>query len=89
MLPPGVTVWEAGVAERAKSGLAGAAQARMALLTFNRPPVTVTPERDGMASTLLRRSVFRLAVLSAHLDSTSRAAPETCGVAMDVPLRYA
>ena len=38
---------------------------------------------------MLRRSVFRLAVLSAHLDSTSTAAPETCGVAIEVPLRKA
>ena len=82
-----MTVCEAGVAERAKSGLTGVAQARMALLTFSRPPVTVRPESDGMGSTLLRRSVFRLAVLSEHLDSTSRAAPETCGVAMEVPLK--
>ena len=63
---PYATLWEAGTAERAKSGLAGPAHARMALLTFSRPPVAVRPESDGMGSTLLRRSVFRLAVLSAH-----------------------
>src|SRR5438128_140343 len=48
----------------------------MALLTSKRPPVTVRPASDGMGSTLLSSSVFRLAVLSAHLDSTSTAAPE-------------
>src|SRR5207302_62765 len=63
---PCTTLWEAGTAERVKSGLAGPAHARMALLTFSRPPVAVRPESDGMGSTLLRRSVFRLAVLSAH-----------------------
>ena len=59
MLAPCTTLWEAGVAERAKSGLVGAAQARMALLTFSRPPVTVRPGSDGMGSTLLRRSAFQ------------------------------
>src|SRR5437899_11794730 len=55
----------AGTAERAKSRLAGPARARMAVLTFSRPPVAFRPESDGMGRTLLRRSVVRLAVLSA------------------------
>src|SRR5262244_3122487 len=64
-------------------------QARMALFTFNRPPVTVLPESELIGSTLFMRFAFKLAVLNEHLESTSAAAPETCGVAIEVPLKTA
>src|SRR5262249_55112215 len=70
-------------------GLPPPLQARIALSTFNRPPVTVLPDKELTGSTLLRRFAFRLAVLSAHLEGASAAAPETCGVAIEVPLKKA
>ncbi len=77
------------MAERAKSGVGGALHARMARLAFRRPPVTVIPDSDGIGSTLLRIVVFRSAVLSVQRERTRAAAPETCGVAIEVPLKYA
>src|SRR5262245_2014789 len=68
-------------------GLPPPAQARMDLFTFSRPPVTVLPASELIWSTLFMRFAFRLAVLNEHLESTSAAAPETCGVAIDVPLK--
>src|SRR2546423_13617857 len=64
------------------------AQERMALFTLRRPPVMVTFAKAGTASTLLRMVVLRFAVLKAQRERISAAAPETWGVAMDVPLRY-
>jgi hypothetical protein len=49
--------------------------------------VTVIPDSDGIGSTLLSKLLFRAAVSSEQTDNTSAAAPETCGVAMDVPLK--
>jgi len=63
-----------------------ALQARMALLTFSRPPVTVIADSDGMWSTLFKTTVFKLAVFKEHRERISRADPETWGVAMEVPL---
>ena len=62
-------------------------QSRMALFTFNRPPVTVLPASELIWSTLPIRFAFRLAVLRLQLESTSAAAPATCGVAIEVPLK--
>ncbi len=62
-------------------------QERTALLTLSLPPVTVTPESAGMGSTLLRSVLLSCAVLRLQLERTSAAAPETCGVAMEVPLK--
>ena len=59
----------------------------MALLTFSRPPVTVRPDNEGIGSTLLSKLFFRPAVSREQADNTSAAAPETWGVAMDVPLK--
>src|SRR5262245_29901811 len=64
-------------------------QARMALSTFNRPPVTVLPANELIGSTLFMRFAFSWAVLNVRLDSTNAAAPETCGVAIEVPLKKA
>src|SRR5262249_29569842 len=64
-------------------------QARMALFTFNRPPLTVLPQGELIGSTLVMRFAFKLAVLNEHLESTSAAAPETCGVVIEVPLKTA
>ena len=64
-------------------------QARMALSTFSRPPVTVLPASELIGSTLFMRFAFSSAVVSEHLESTSAAAPETCGVAIEVPLKMA
>jgi len=59
----------------------------MALLTFSRPPVTVRPDNEGIGSTLLSKLFFRPAVSREQADNTSAAAPETWGVAIDVPLK--
>src|SRR5436309_7709879 len=88
VLDPCTAGCDAGVAEIEKSGVGGALQARTALLTFRRPPVTVMPLSDGIGSTLFISVLLRPAVSSAHTDNSSAAAPETCGVAIDVPLKY-
>src|SRR5262245_24412291 len=64
-------------------------QARMELFTFNRPPVTVLPASEAIGLTLFMRFAFRAAVFRLHLESTSAAAPATCGVAIEVPLKLA
>src|SRR5262245_20929603 len=63
------------------------AQPRMARSTFKRPLVDRIPVNAGSTSTELRIAVFTCAVVSAQLERTSAAAPATCGVAIDVPLR--
>ena len=63
-----------------------AAHTSIAFFTFSRPPVTVMPAREETGVTLLRRRVFSAAVPIGHAESTSAAAPDTCGVAIDVPL---
>ena len=60
----------------------------MALLTLSRPPVDTRPASDGIGSTLANRLFLSAAVFKAHRDSTSAAAPETCGTAIDVPVKY-
>ena len=60
----------------------------MALSTLSRPPVRTTPASDGIGSTWLNRLFLRLMVSSAQRESTNAAAPETCGAAIEVPLRY-
>ena len=62
---------------------------RRALFTFRPPPVTVSPASDGFGSTLFN-SVLRTPAteLEGNRDSTSAAAPVTCGVAIEVPLKY-
>ena len=79
-----MTVRVDGDADTEKSGT----HARMAALTLSRPPVMTLPVNDGSTSTWLKRLASRSAVFSAQLESTSAAAPETCGAAIDVPLRY-
>ena len=77
------------MAEMVKSGV-GVGQAPSACLTFSRPPVAVMPAIDEIKSTfdkILSRRLAVLSALSAHSDSTRAAAPETWGVAMDVPLK--
>ena len=64
------------------------AQERIALFTFRRPPLTVLDASEATASTLLSRVVFSAAVVRLQAERTSRAAPATCGVAIDVPLKY-
>ena len=66
-----------------------AAQLRIALFTLRRPPVTVTPARLARGSTFASSVDFRAAVVRLQADNTNIAAPETCGVAMEVPLREA
>ena len=62
------------------------AQLLTALSTFSRPPVTINAVRDASWSTLFRIAFFKSAVLRPHADKMSIAAPDTCGVAIDVPL---
>ena len=87
VLAPWTTVCDAGVADTEKSGVGGALQARIALSTLRRPLVTTRPDNDPRVSTLPNRLLFTPAVSSEHAESTSAAAPETCGVAIDVPLK--
>src|SRR5262245_63877701 len=63
------------------------AQLRIALSALSRPFVTVIPVIDGITSTLLRIAAFNCVVFRLHADSTSTADPDTCGVAIEVPLR--
>lgn len=56
-------------------------------MTFSRPPVATKPLNEDRGSTLARMLDFKAAVVSEHLESTRAAAPETCGVAMEVPLK--
>ena len=56
-----------------------------ARLTFRRPPVDVFVANAATWSTLSSSSALSSAVVAAHIDSTSMAAPDTCGVAIDVP----
>src|ERR1051325_3849613 len=77
---------ESGVTESAKSGPSGAPRAFAAL---RRPPVMVRPARLGIGSTLLRIASLSWAVVRlGEWARTSAATPDTCGVAMDVPLKY-
>ena len=82
---PGVAVRPVGMA----GPLDADAHARMDASAFNRPPLTVMPVIDAMCATLFIRLLLSPAVSSAHFDSTSAAAPDTCGVAIDVPLKLA
>ena len=49
----------------------------------------VFPDREAIGSRLFRRTDFDEAVVRLQAHKTSAAAPVTCGVAIDVPLRYA
>src|SRR5262249_8261203 len=62
--------------------------AATALATFRRPPVVVLPDSDAIGSTLFSSTVLSDAVfVCEQRDRTSAAAPDTCGVAIEVPLR--
>ena len=63
------------------------AQFRIAVFTFKRPPLAVNPVNVERWSTEFNSTFFRPAVSSAQCDSTSAAAPATCGVAIEVPLK--
>src|ERR1700682_6007651 len=83
---PGTTLREDGLTESVKSCPMGAPTA---LAAFSRPPVIVFPARLEIVSVLSRIALFTCAVVILGVfASTSAATPETCGVAMDVPLRY-
>src|ERR1041384_3610642 len=68
-------------------GAVTTAHERTARFTFRRPPEMVFVDSAATASTLFSRALLMPAVLDPHAAATSAAAPETCGVAMDVPLR--
>ena len=64
-------------------------QPGIALQTFNRPPVVVIPARLATESTLLRIALLSWSTVKPACPGAERinaAAPETCGVAMEVPL---
>src|SRR5437870_2972336 len=77
-----------GVGASVNSAAAVPEQFVSARNTFSRPPVVVFPNRAGTKSTAFRRFAFRAAVFRLQADKTSAAAPDTIGVAIDVPLRY-
>ena len=61
----------------------------MALQTFSRPPVAVFPDKPDTTSTLLRIALLSWATVKLLCPPAERikaAAPDTWGVAMDVPL---
>src|SRR5262249_5800610 len=60
---------------------------RIAASTFKRPLVETLPERPATTSTWLKMAVLSAGVVNAQRESTSAAAPDTCGVAIDVPLK--
>ena len=66
----------------------GGPQASIARPRFSRPPVIVMPESAGIGSTLFNSSDFTAAVFAKQRESSSAAAPDTCGVAIEVPLKY-
>jgi hypothetical protein len=51
--------------------------------------VIVSPVVPGAESTVPISASLRSAIASWQTDSTSAAAPDTCGVAIDVPLNAA
>ena len=54
--------------------------------TFNRPPVTVIPASAGIGSAKFNSSCFSWVTgMSGDTARMRAAAPETCGVAMEVP----
>ena len=65
----------------------GGGSVRSALKTLSRLPVWVLPASDETRSPLSRTLAQAWAAVSAGLcASSSESAPETCGVAIDVPL---
>src|SRR5687768_14045442 len=74
------------IAVRLAGAAGGAIQEWMALLTSSRPPVMVNEASALTGWTVPSRASFKAAVLSVHRDSTSTAAPDTWGAAIDVPL---
>src|SRR5687767_324210 len=67
----------------------GAEQESIARLTFSRPPEMVDVAIDAMTSTESTRVAFNSAVSRTQCDSASAPAPDTCGAAIDVPLKNA
>ena len=85
---PCCTVRLEGVTESATTG-AVLLQFWMAARTFRRPPDRTLPASVATGSTLFRIAALRPAVDSpahAGAERINAAAPDTCGVAMDVPL---
>ena len=75
---PGASIHTCGVALQAT-----------ALPMLSRPPLLVVFARAGFGSTVASRSAFRPTALADGNAAFARAAaPVTCGVAIDVPLRY-
>src|SRR5262245_632989 len=81
-----ITRLSAGAAVRFCGVGGGAKHDATALCTLRRPPVIVWPLRACAASTVPVSASFSSGVSSWQTDRTSAAAPDTCGVAIDVPL---
>ena len=77
------------LAERFSGVGGGARHEWTALCTLRRPPVIVSPVSAALKSTVPINASFSAGVASWQTESTSAAAPETCGVAIDVPLKLA
>src|SRR5512144_1127324 len=60
--------------------------AASARCTLSRPPDAMRPASPAIRSELFNNSARSAAVSSVHFDRISAAAPETCGVAIDVPV---
>src|SRR5215213_6144982 len=88
-----IDVRDSGVAVRldgaAGAVMIGAAASCWSVLNaFNRPPVATLPVSDGFASTPDRMAERTCAYVAVgRYANASAAVPETCGVAIDVPLR--
>ena len=48
----------------------------------------VRPDRAGIGSTLFNNKDLTAAVVAVQRERSSAAAPDTCGVAIEVPLKY-
>ena len=57
--------------------------------TLTRPPVIVGPSGQEPDQPCRCSAALRTAVVAGHWASTRAAAPDTCGVAIDVPLKNA
>src|SRR5687768_4842445 len=77
---PLLTVTEIVLSSRAIASDGGSSShMATAAWAFNRPPVVVMPPSAATGSVDVSSMVFSWAVVFAHADSTSAAAPDTCG----------
>src|SRR5262245_32386711 len=78
----------AAAAARSVTPAGGTASGMRGLAMLRRPPVTVRPAIDATGSAVaISRALISRPVSVGKCERSRAAAPDTCGVAMDVPLR--